>query len=414
MEKRSTDSERDHLRTLTEEFLSQNSIGKTAPIALHLTIFQKLKKSFGKNLDIDKFQFQKNPRQFSSFITVLWGILIFLMIIVSIFHEWYLNLITFLLLLLVMVWSKVNSPLLKKIPVKSLNVEGNNFRISFLSEKRENFDVKMAKILFITHFDSDSRLYQPLKLRFIIHLRIIFTILVSVQIFLFTFLYSQYSPLLIVIHWVFVIIEGVLIVVGNSILVFPKSGIQPNIRFENALRSAFLINLLDRIRDNNPKLTWCDIQGIFLDGEDAENQGSAYFFNKYAQELSEYKDIYIIHFESLLFPIHLQQFSIANEKSMEFTHQLADLVKHYFLRQNITLPRVYTRKSRIEKLLYAKNFPIPSSVRFSNKRGEYKWISRNLDKPSSFLLAQKLIEVCLDLVFFIDKAIDDHFHMDAE
>lgn len=406
------DSERDQLRNLTKDLLSQNFTKEKVLSALHLTIFQILKKTYGKKVEIDKFEIQKIPSQFSSVIPFFWGFSIFFMICVSIFQIWYLNLILLTVFPILIVWLKKNPLPLKKNSFNGQNSEGKNFRLSLKSEKGKNFEAKLAKILFITHFDSNIQSYQPKNFRFIIYLRISLTMLAFAQILLISFLYSIYPPSLIVLHWVSVILEGILIIIGNIILISPKSDIQNNARFENALRTAFLTNLHNRIQENDPRLTWCEIESVFLDGKEAENQGSEHFFSKYAPELSKYKDLYIIDIDSLLFPIHLQHFSMTGEKNKEITHKLSDLLKHYFLRQNIPLPQVYTRKSYSKLAPWGKNLPMSFSVQITNKKGGYRWISRQLDEDSSFSMAQKLLEVCLDLVFFIDRAIDDHFQLD--
>ncbi|MHA1672961.1 MAG: hypothetical protein ACTSYI_04985 [Promethearchaeota archaeon] len=414
MEKRMVDSERDRLRNLTKELLSQNFTKEGPPNVIHLTIFQMLKKIFGKEVEIDKFEFRKIPLIFYSLIPIFWGVSIFLMICLSIFQIWYLNSILTTIFLLMTIWLKRNPLLPKKFSSKGQNSEGKNFRLSLKSEKRENFDAKLAKIIFITHFDSNFQSYQPKNFQFIIYLRSSLTFLAFAQILLFSFLYSIYPPSLVVIHWISVILEGILILMGNFILILPESDIQGNARFENALRTAFLINLHYRIQENEPKLTWCEIESLFLEGNGAGNHGSEHFINKHAPELLEYKDLYIIDIDSLLFPIYLQHFTISGEKSTEISHKLSDLLKHYFLRQNIPLPQVNTSKSNSKLAPWGKNLPLSFSVQITNKMGGYRWISRHLDEQSSFSMANKFLEVCLDLVFFIDKAIDDHFQLDLE
>ncbi|MHA1522346.1 MAG: hypothetical protein ACTSRK_19430 [Promethearchaeota archaeon] len=414
MEKRVVNSERDQLRSLTEDFLSQNFNGEKDPSALHLTIFQKLRKKFGKNVEIDKIEIHKTLPQYYSFFPIMWGISISLMIIISIFNIWYLNLISSLFFLLIMVSIKKNPLLIQKFFFKSQKYEGKNFRTLIKSEKQENFDAKLAKILFITHYNSRFQLHQPRSYRFIIHLRATLTILVSAQLLLIGFFYNSYSPLLFVIHWVFVIFEGMLIVIVNLLIIYPKSDIQRNVRFDDALRTSFLINLHNRIFENEPKLTWCEIESVFLDAENDENQGSEHFFSKYAPKLSEYKDLYIIELDSLLFPIHLRQYSMTGEKYEEFNQHFTDLLKHSFLRQKIPLPQVNTRKSYSKLSLWIKNLPLSFSAQITNKKGNYKWISRQINEKDSFSNAKKLLEVFLDLVFFIDRAIDDHFQPDLE
>ncbi|MHA1744514.1 MAG: hypothetical protein ACTSWW_00855 [Promethearchaeota archaeon] len=189
-----------------------------------------------------------------------------------------------------------------------LTISSKNLCVTQESQRGHEFGVKMAKILLVTHYDSQNTTLSP-KITFLMQKFLKFSIiLLHFFTLLYTLLPLNYSEYFFlawfrILAWIFLIIS----IISALYLEIDLKGDFPHGRFNNATGTTIVLSLLDRIKESQTHLDWCDLEILFTSGTDQGRIGSKAYFLDHEADLCQYKDVYILNIDSIARSVSVQR-----------------------------------------------------------------------------------------------------------
>ena len=300
-------------------------------------LFQELKKMHIKPI-VENFEYQ--TKDFQKFLYLIISVLIFIgnfiMGLVNSKTGTIVFLICFLgfelLQFLNPIWLQVKT---SKNPIK----RSKNIAFQAFSEKNLEFGAKMGSLILTTYYDSYylrihgmwKRLWQ------IITIIGLGGLIISDFLYVITVnLFNPTNPLLNNSYWV-LIWAGIAIVIKIMSFFLNKPLNYTPGTLDNASGCCYLLELIERIKNDALSLQWLDIQILFLGAENFEHEGMKTFLKENAINLRDYAEIDIIAIDSLIAPLIYEK-SILKPKNDSW---FSELLLHHANRLNLQLKHAF-------------------------------------------------------------------------
>ena len=251
-----------------QEFSFPRMIGTQGEKHAQLYLLSLLKK-IGFTPKIESFMF--NPRHVLIDVIKYAGIIALEVILGLFFWMGYVNLILVsigtqfcIFTLFYLIQKSLRDKLTHKMAISS-----KNLIVTEESQRSHEFGAKIAKILLVTHYDSQNSTLSP-KITFLMQKSLKFSL---IFLHFFTLLYgilrltfseSFFSSLLLFFAWTCLIIS----ILAALYLELDLKGKFPHGRFNNATGTTIVLSLLDRIKASHTHLDWCDFETLFTSGTD--------------------------------------------------------------------------------------------------------------------------------------------------
>ncbi len=207
---------------------------------------------------------------------------------------------------ILVIWYLIQKSIQRKLTHK-VTVSSKNIRITKGSQRSDEFGVKMAKVLLVTHYDSPNSIISP-KMTFLMRKILKFSLIL---LHFFTLLYgifklnlseSFFTSILLFLAWICLLIS----IFAAIYLELDLKGEFPRGRFNNATGTTIVLSLLDRIKESQTHLDWCDLETLFTSGTDQGRIGSQAYFLDHEADLRQYKDVYILNIDSIARSVSVQ------------------------------------------------------------------------------------------------------------
>jgi hypothetical protein len=177
----------------------------------------------------------------------------------------------------------------------------------------------------------------------------------------------------------------------------------------NVIGSRILMDLIQRISKEMDSLDWVDVRGIFYYAGSDAFDGIPAYIQKHTDDLSEYKDIYIIDLDNIGDPLRIYSHK-QNQAENSDTETLSQQLKHHLLRMQIKfqetskLNELMTRP--IRKLLNKFHY-----IHLGDYRMQNKFSFLDLTKIIKDITPNYILELLYNVMLSLDKRIGEKIAM---
>jgi hypothetical protein len=191
--------------------------------------------------------------------------------------------------------------------IHKMTISSKNLLVTQESQRSHEFGAKMAKILLVTHYDSQSSIISP-KMTFLMQKFLKFSLIL---LHFFTLLYGIFrlnlSESFFTSAFLYLALTCIVIsIIAAIYLELDLKGEFPHGRYNNATGTTIVLSLLDRIKESQTHLDWCDLETLFTSGTDQGRIGSRAYFLDHEADLRQYKDVYILNIDSIARSVSVQ------------------------------------------------------------------------------------------------------------
>ena len=184
-------------------------------------------------------------------------------------------------------------------------------------------------------------------------------------------------------------------------------GEYPHGRFNNATGVTLLSLLLERIKESQSHLDWCDLEVLFTSGTDQGRIGSRAYLLEHEADLRQYKDVYIINVDSIARNLSLQGnfFPFFQTPNSPFLMDLIiSLAQHLKISVETKLLGGIPKNDAFTFFNKGKNLHVCSFISPADKLFPDAQISFDNFDPKTLIDGSELL---FNLILTLDQRIDD-------
>ncbi|MCF2141292.1 MAG: hypothetical protein K9W44_14635 [Candidatus Lokiarchaeota archaeon] len=304
---------------------------------------------------------------------------------------------------------------------------GRSFNFEFISDKHKEFDMKLAKVFFISPFDQNSRKFLSLKLFFLIRIipfsSVFLTILLIVgyTLRLFSIFSSYFLQFPSLMCFLFC---SLLLIISNLFMQFPlkRNTLHQKEMVENAnlFQNSLILSIIHKINTVYVPFDWIDIEFVVLSGIDHQDLKNTVVFQNIFHDYLQYQEIFFIFLDLgadkpfLYSPLKKKCYILKRKSSNIKTSNssqlepkyLFNLFYHYLIHYNLSLSKIFHKS--------LKNMPHFSGqlIQLTNQFEQYRWGKLSLKKEECIRLGEQLEKIILEIIQTIEKKFENSFTPD--